>query len=631
MTVKHKLGLCLLGGVFLLALLLAGTGVFEVSAQTGVLQPPRWRPEGDRQAIASATYPEYAPEIAYNSQTNEFLVVWEEEELISGDARHNVRGQRIGADGAKVGDPILIAEGNALVGLHHRNPVVIYNSVENEYYVVWVRSRQRAPREEENLRGQRISATGALINGPILVTDSQFAHQTPRIAFSPVNAASNTSSGQQRAYLIVWSYTAGIAHGIQATFADQTGQPTGDTIEVGFPIGGDFSFQDQVEPDVAWSDADTNSFLVVWSKWTQGIQIGLPDQDLNYKIWGRILSGQGTQQAQPRLLSEPIMPTQRWPAVGFTPTRDEWMVVWQDQRTSGSSIWSRRVGINGVSPTTTDTLAADRPTQVIRPSIIYAPQGDEFMISWYVGSPNQYRGVGWNGIGTPLQNYFVIAQSDAGDSTYGRDGFDSPAVAYNTGTGEVMAVWAINAPGSRNYDIWGRRAVYVPPTPTPTGTASNTSTPTPTQTPSGPPFVQVQGFVFDCENGSPIPNAEVSVIGTTLRAFTNISGYYQTGQLSLPTQNYTLVATAAGKAVVLQTRQLQNQYSAFEVNFTGNSCLGPAPTPTQTWTPTRTSTSTATPTPTHTNTPTRTPTATPTPLRVFLPHVERGIFPPVRP
>lgn len=278
------------------------------------------------------------------------------------------------------------------------------------------------------------------------------------------------------------------------------------------------------------------------------------------------------------------------------------------------------MSLNGVPIGATDTLTADKPTIAgSRPSLVFASGAGEFFLSWYTASPNQYRGVGWSGVGTPPTQHIILAQSDPVDTIYGSPDAqgEGPAMAYNSQTGEMIALWAINNTGSPNYDIWERGVVYVPPTPTPSPTTANTATPTATATPSGPPFVQVRGVVRDCETGAPVPNAEVTVLGTSLRAFTDISGVYQTGQLSLETQNYTIRATAAGRATMDQVMLLQNRYTPYEVNFAGNACLGPAPTVT----PTIPATDTPTPTRTPTHTPTTAPTVTqtPTPTRTPIP------------
>lgn len=118
MTVKSKFIAC---SMLLLILL---PGALNVSAGS---------PIGGRFLIYDDTLvTEALPALAYNSQRHEFLVVWEAETIATG--AYEIWGRRVSAYGAPLGAAFRIsAEG--------RRPDVAYNSTSNEYLVVWEQDR----------------------------------------------------------------------------------------------------------------------------------------------------------------------------------------------------------------------------------------------------------------------------------------------------------------------------------------------------------------------------------------------------------------------------------------------------------------------------------------------------------
>ncbi|MBM3133945.1 MAG: hypothetical protein FJZ89_01370 [Chloroflexi bacterium] len=68
------------------------------------------------------------PDVAYNSQANEYLVVWQEDDI-------DIRGQRVSATGGLVGGMLIIATGT-VGSIFCTSPAVAYASTENKYLVV---------------------------------------------------------------------------------------------------------------------------------------------------------------------------------------------------------------------------------------------------------------------------------------------------------------------------------------------------------------------------------------------------------------------------------------------------------------------------------------------------------------
>ena len=70
------------------------------------------------------------PSVAYNSQRGEYLVVWWNDRPVNDE----IQGQRVSSRGERISDPFFIAAGP---GGTRRWPDVAYNSQHDEYLVVW--------------------------------------------------------------------------------------------------------------------------------------------------------------------------------------------------------------------------------------------------------------------------------------------------------------------------------------------------------------------------------------------------------------------------------------------------------------------------------------------------------------
>jgi hypothetical protein len=202
--------------------------------------------------------PGFDPVIACNTRQNEYLVVWMRDEPIPGNPSHtSIHVQRVSADGILAGGPLEIVSDTwpGAVG----DPAVAYNAVANEYVVVW---RDNYKLEASAIRGQRISAGGALIGGRFDVyavfNENGVDRQVmPEIAYS---AGSNV-------YLVVWFNEAGPAiwgAAVAANGAVLARTVIGDTTIEGF---GDAAHH----PRLAWNGL-SDDFLVVWYALGTGIR-----------------------------------------------------------------------------------------------------------------------------------------------------------------------------------------------------------------------------------------------------------------------------------------------------------------------------------------------------------------------
>ncbi len=114
--------------------------------------------------------------VAYNGSGDEYLVVWGGYD--TGGADVDVIGQRVDADGTLLGQPIVIAQaaGDQLW------PAVAYDSDLDEYLVVWTDYRDDV---DGDVYGQRVDADGTLLGGVLPIGDTEALQDRPDVAYNP--------------------------------------------------------------------------------------------------------------------------------------------------------------------------------------------------------------------------------------------------------------------------------------------------------------------------------------------------------------------------------------------------------------------------------------------------------------
>ncbi|MCK4724244.1 MAG: hypothetical protein KAT29_00505, partial [Anaerolineales bacterium] len=129
------------------------------------------------------------PDVAYNPNFNEYLVVWEHENSSTGAL--SIRGQRISMNGDKEGIEIEISGPGPSSGF---KPVVAHAFSAGIYLVVWENHTQGGL--SNDIRAQLVSNTGALIgvNFDVATGTTQYSHELPDVAYNR----------RMNEYLVVW-------------------------------------------------------------------------------------------------------------------------------------------------------------------------------------------------------------------------------------------------------------------------------------------------------------------------------------------------------------------------------------------------------------------------------------------
>jgi hypothetical protein len=300
------------------------------------------------------------PAVAYNSQRQEYLVVWWNDRPGCDD----IFGRLVSANGVPLGSRFPIA--NQCPG-ERWYPDVTYNTQRNEYLVVWGYSATPTT-PPFCIRAQRLEATGNTIGSVIDITDCS---STTNFGFSPAVAYASTEDK----YLVVWSGRAS-----SATSLNVMGQVVAhDSSLIGgnFTIAqGDASYSHE-EPDLAYNHK-RNEYMVAW----QRRAIGTTYVD----IFCRRVQGNGT----------PMFPTstevladstpQFYPAVAAMPSftsNGQYLVVWEDAYTPiDRDIQGRLMSGDGTYYSNVFNINSQSPHDTLNPSLAGNESTQQYFVSW---------------------------------------------------------------------------------------------------------------------------------------------------------------------------------------------------------------------------------------------------------
>lgn len=134
---------------------------------------------GDRISVSvTRGVNEIHPDVAYGSRRNEYLVVWIDKRT---EPYYDVYGQRLTNEGAKLGNPITIA---TTTNEETRWARVAYNRTDDEYLAVW--DDQVSP-SDYDVFAQRVSGQGSLLGSKVLLAQSLAYQQSARAVYNSVN------------------------------------------------------------------------------------------------------------------------------------------------------------------------------------------------------------------------------------------------------------------------------------------------------------------------------------------------------------------------------------------------------------------------------------------------------------
>ncbi len=230
------------------------------------------------------------PVVVYNSTDNQYLVAWQAEAV---DGEYEIFGKILKADGTAAVDTFQISNAGVpgIAAQDAINPAAAYNAKLNEYLVVWEADSLGDNLEE--IHGERISASGTLMGAD----DTRISQTGPEdnVQFFATQPDVVWNS-QNNEYLVV--FEAVVSHGNSDYEMEIFGQrlvfdADGNLIESGtdFRISDTGDEQDRQrdasEPKAAY-DSLKNRYFVVWT----GDDIGLNEE---FEIYGQFVSADGNE------------------------------------------------------------------------------------------------------------------------------------------------------------------------------------------------------------------------------------------------------------------------------------------------------------------------------------------------
>jgi hypothetical protein len=380
-------------------------------------------PLGAEFGISAAEEAHEEPDVAFNSDDHEYLVVWADGR--SGDGTTAIWAQRYDRSGRPLGQNFAVREeGHSLTA-----PVVTYNLVDNNYLVVW------EDIAEEDVEGQLVSAQGSLLGFAFNVSEG-----------NPSDSAAVAFNYSLNNYLVVYRcFDAVTGYDICGREISAEGQAP----DHAFPIRNNEG--DQGLPDVAYDPTDGN-YVVVWQS----------EQDDEGDVYARLVGPAGGGVGGVYLV-EQAADAQTQPVIAWNSSAGEFLVVWTDYRDSGISgadLYGRRLAWNGApigDSFAISTAAGDQSY----PYVSFIETTNQYYTGW---QDNRDGGTGWD-----LYGRWVNADGSLGSVTmplFTYSGWQMrPAGANDPEINQGLVVWQDGRNGA-TYEIYGRFGVQdlEPPT-----------------------------------------------------------------------------------------------------------------------------------------------------------------------
>jgi len=269
-----------------LGLLVFAAMVFSLAAGVGASATSRTAPErsavfqpagnvinpvGNNLMISNEnSLEELSPDVAYNSTRREYLAVWYNDRPGNDD----IRAQRMAWDGKLLGPPFYVSAAGE--GIDRRYPRVAFNSISDQYLVVW---EHQEISSGYSIHGRRVSGAGEVLDASDLeIRGAGINLYTPA---KPAVAYAYTSDK----YLVVWEETwhpLPINTSIVGQVVLATGALECNLITISQDPGGYF----RTNPDLAYN-VERNEYLVAWEQLDPGANPELTD------IYIRRVTGNG--------------------------------------------------------------------------------------------------------------------------------------------------------------------------------------------------------------------------------------------------------------------------------------------------------------------------------------------------
>lgn len=283
-----------------------------------------------------------APAVAYNSLHDEYLVVWENDR----GATHDIYARRVSGDGQVLSWFTIVSNANYWNWL----PDVAYNPVADEYLVVYT---YNSVSTGNDIWGRRVAWNGSSMSTEIPIAVDAGSQWYPAVDYN----------SQNDEYLVVYENDwGGGLRDIAAQRVDADG-----ALLSWRNIASDPNTVRRL-PDVAYNAAQ-NEYLIAYTY----------DFPTDGDIWGKVASANlGTLGAEIFIVDN----TNNQDGVSLAAGPNEYLAVWEDgpQTATERTIYSRRVSATGaLSPLI--PIATHTGEFCIEPAVAYSPIFG-YLITW---------------------------------------------------------------------------------------------------------------------------------------------------------------------------------------------------------------------------------------------------------
>jgi hypothetical protein len=382
--------------------------------------------------IRAESEKEVQPSVAYNSQRQEYLVVFWNDRPGCDD----IRAERVSREGKLLGGKWIAAGCPA----EHRYPDVAYNTQRNEYLVTWIEESGGV----NHVQAQRLSDDLQFLGGVITLNSGVTGAQNS--THSSVAYASTSDN-----YLVVWEHYLNLPGNPVTHIIGRSVSGNGTMAPASIEISLDTGGKPREEPDLAYN-RHANGFLVVWQQW---------DGNAIWDIYGQLVNGDGN-------IPPSFLPIQvAWyiqsttspsvAAIPTTPSSNKYLVVFEAQIGPGNrDIYGKLVEEDG-TPAASHFPMSGAVADEYSPAVVGTEDGQQYLVAWgknagVVNKPIQSRSVSFDGVLLDQEDEFSGVAADYPGVAAGPEGDflvawqDQPAFATDT-----------NIYGQ----LWGNERMYV--------------------------------------------------------------------------------------------------------------------------------------------------------------------------
>ena len=327
------------------------------------------------------------PQVAYDAQSNEYLVVWQANPP-SAAGKVEIFAQRLSALGALIGAPIQVsttgAPGDTTRGA--ARPVVAYDTKADEYLVVWSADGLALDNKFE-IFAQRLSGAGTTLGGVMQVSSTGSPGSASRDAYNPAV----DYSPELDQYLVAWEADGLALDNKFEIFAQPVaggGAPTGAAARIS-TTGSDLdATRDAFSPAVSHG-SNPAEYLVAWRADSLGV-------DNKFEVFAERVGGAGAPTGSAIRLSRTGSDTDATqsalkPALAYNPLGNEFLASWRADTVLGGSKFEVFVSRIAADGTVLDAnvqmsrtgLATDAFRDAFNGAIAYHPASNDFLVAWW--------------------------------------------------------------------------------------------------------------------------------------------------------------------------------------------------------------------------------------------------------